>query len=50
LTIKQLKDDNLNELTIGVGGAKITAQVKTSNLNDDSKDMMEIVNSVKTEK
>lgn len=50
LTIKQLKDDNLNELTIGVGGAKITTQVKTSNLNDDSKDMMEIVNSVKTEK
>ncbi|WHY85022.1 hypothetical protein QNH39_20585 [Neobacillus novalis] len=50
LTIKQLKDNSLNELTIGVGGAKITTQAKTSNLNEDAKVMMEIVNSVETEK
>ena len=47
LTIKQLKDDNVNELTIGVGGVKITTQAKTSDLNDYSKIMMQIVNSVK---
>jgi hypothetical protein len=46
LTIKHLNDNKMNELTIGVGGAKITTQVKTSNLEDDSKIMMEIVNSV----
>ncbi|MEH7353682.1 hypothetical protein V7150_08895 [Neobacillus drentensis] len=47
MTIKQLKDDNLNEITIGVGGTKITTQVKTSDLNNESKIMMQIVNSVK---
>lgn len=47
LTIQQLKDDDLNEVTIGVGGAKITTQVKTGKLNEDAKSMMQIVNSVK---
>lgn len=46
LTIKQLKEDSLNEVTIGVGGAKITTQIKTSDMNADSKTMMQIVNSV----
>lgn len=50
LTIKQLKDNSLNELTIGVGGAKITTQAKTSNLIDVANEMMEIVNSVEIEK
>ncbi|WML40875.1 hypothetical protein RCG19_04085 [Neobacillus sp. OS1-2] len=45
LTIKQLKD-GLNEVTIGVGGAKITTQINTSDMNEDSKTMMQIVNSV----
>ncbi len=49
LTIKQL-DNNQNEMTIGVGGAKITTQAKTSNLDKVSKVMMQIVNSVKYNK
>jgi hypothetical protein len=49
LTIKHLEDD-LNELTVGVGETKITTQVKTNNLQIDSKVMMEIANSVKHSK
>ncbi|WP_142305390.1 hypothetical protein [Neobacillus jeddahensis] len=45
LTIKQLDNDK-NEMTIGVGGAKITTQVKTSKLVEESKVMMQMVNSV----
>ena len=47
ITIDQLKDDGLNELTIGVGGAKITTQSETSDLVQNTKTMMQIVNSVK---
>ncbi|MGG3560327.1 hypothetical protein ABES03_01580 [Neobacillus rhizosphaerae] len=47
ITIKHLKDDGLNELTIGVGGAKITTQSETSDLVENTKTMMQIVNSVK---
>lgn len=46
LTIKQFKDDKLNEITVGVGGAKITTQAKTANLETEAKVMMQIVNSV----
>ncbi|MCL6570939.1 MAG: hypothetical protein K6T88_04565 [Bacillus sp. (in: Bacteria)] len=49
LTISQL-EDGLFELTIGVGETKITTQVKTKSLADDSKAMMEIVNSVEYSK
>ncbi|MGZ4161344.1 MAG: hypothetical protein ACXVNF_11205 [Neobacillus sp.] len=45
LIIKHLNDD-INELTVGIGGAKITTQAKTSSLKTEAKDMMEIVNSV----
>lgn len=45
LTIKKLKDD-MNEMTVGVGGAKITTQVKTSSLEEESKAMTQIVHSV----
>lgn len=47
--IKRL-EDNLNELTVGVGGTKITTQTKTDNLESDAKDMMEIVKSVSYKK
>lgn len=43
--IQQLEEDK-NEMTIGVGGAKITTQVKTRNLEEEAKVMMQIVNSV----
>jgi hypothetical protein len=42
--IKQLEDD-LNELTVGIGGTKITTQTKTGSLENDAKDMIEIVKS-----
>ncbi|MCM3767159.1 hypothetical protein [Neobacillus niacini] len=45
LTIKQL-EDNLNEVTVGIGGVKLTSQVKTSNLDSEAKVMMQIVKSV----
>jgi hypothetical protein len=44
--IKNLKDD-INELTIGIGGTKITSQVKTADLTNEAKNMIEIVKSVK---
>ncbi|MGG1675952.1 hypothetical protein ACIFOT_09390 [Neobacillus sp. NRS-1170] len=46
LTIKELDDDQ-NELTVGIGGTKITTQTETSDLVEDGKAMMQIVNSVK---
>ncbi|WP_462411282.1 hypothetical protein [Neobacillus sp. Marseille-QA0830] len=45
LTIKQI-EDNLNEVTVGVGGAKITTQVKTRSMSDEADTMMQIVHSV----
>lgn len=45
LTIKQL-EDNLNEVTVGIGGVKLTSQVKTSNLDSEAKVMMQIAKSV----
>jgi hypothetical protein len=45
LIIKSL-DNDMNEMTVGIGGTKITTQAKTSSLKNEAKDMMEIVNSV----
>lgn len=36
----------MNEMTIGVGGVKITSQSKTKQLSSDAAIMSEIVNSV----
>ncbi|MFO1444180.1 hypothetical protein KDN24_13395 [Bacillus sp. Bva_UNVM-123] len=40
-------DKNINELTVGVGGVKITTQAKTKGLSTEVAAMMEIVNSIK---
>lgn len=39
-------DKKMNEMTIGVGGVKITSQSKTKQLSSDAAIMSEIVNSV----
>lgn len=49
LMIKQLKD-GMNEMTIGVGGSKITTQVKTSSLKNEAAAMTQIVLSVENNK
>jgi hypothetical protein len=49
LIIKHLEED-LNELTVGIGGTKITTQIKTSSMNNEAKVMTQIVQSVKNEK
>jgi hypothetical protein len=40
----------MNELTIGIGGTKVTTQVKTSNMNTEAKVMVQIANSVENKK
>lgn len=45
LLIKKL-DEQENELTVGIGGNKISTEVKTRNLASEAAVMMEIVNSV----
>ncbi|WML45688.1 hypothetical protein [Neobacillus sp. PS3-40] len=47
LIVARLKD-GMNELTIGIGGTKITTQAKTSSLKEEATAMMQIMNSVKT--
>jgi hypothetical protein len=49
LLIHRMKDDNC-EVTVGVGGSKLTTETKTSNLQEEAKTMMKIVNSVKINK
>jgi hypothetical protein len=39
-------DDDMNELIVGIGGVKLTSEVKTSSLATEAAQMMEIVNSV----
>lgn len=39
-------DNDLNELIVGIGGVKLTSEVKTSNLATEAAQMMEIVHSV----
>lgn len=46
LLIKEL-DDNLQEVTVGVGGVKITTELKTKNMKNEAEVMMQIVRSVK---
>jgi hypothetical protein len=43
--VEKLNDD-INELTVGIGGVKLTSEVKTSSLATEAAQMMEIVNSV----
>lgn len=43
-------DDDMNELTVGIGGTKITTQVKTGSLKNEAKVMMQIANSVTSKK
>ncbi|HZH58976.1 MAG TPA: hypothetical protein VEY70_05290 [Metabacillus sp.] len=40
-------DKRLYEVTVGIGGTKLTTESKANDLEDDSQDMMEIVKSVK---
>ncbi|MFE8703386.1 hypothetical protein ACFYKX_22755 [Cytobacillus sp. FJAT-54145] len=40
-------DDDLNSLTVGIGGVKLTTEIKTRNLASEAEIMMDIVNSVK---
>jgi hypothetical protein len=49
IIIKRLEED-MNELTIGIGGTKVTTQVKTSNMNTEAKVMTQIANSVENKK
>jgi len=49
LIIKKLEDD-MNEMTIGIGGTKITTLIKTSSLKNESAVMTQIVKSVENEK
>jgi hypothetical protein len=49
LIIRKLEED-MNELTIGIGGTKITTLIKTSSLKNESAVMTQIVKSVENEK
>lgn len=49
LIIKNL-EDNMNEMTIGIGGTKITTQVKSSSMKKEAEVMTQIVKSVKNQK
>lgn len=46
LLVKKL-EDHMNELTIGVGGMKITTETKTRSLSSEADMMSDIVNSIK---
>jgi hypothetical protein len=46
LLIKDI-DKNLHELTVGIGGVKITTESKTKSMKLEAEAMMDIVNSVK---
>jgi len=46
LLLEQLEED-MNEVTVGIGGTKITTETKTSSMKNEAKTMMEIVSSVK---
>jgi hypothetical protein len=49
LIIKKLEED-MNEMTIGIGGTKITTLIKTSSLKNEAAVMTQIVKSVKNQK
>jgi hypothetical protein len=46
LLVESLEDD-LNELIVGIGGVKLTSEVKTNSLPTEAEQMMEIVKAVK---
>ncbi|MGJ7920390.1 hypothetical protein [Neobacillus sp. LXY-4] len=46
LLIKEL-DEEKQEVTVGIGGVKMTTEVKTKSMKSDAETMMYIVNSVK---
>lgn len=41
------QDKKMNKLVVGIGGVKITANLKTKSMKNEAKAMMEIANSVK---
>ncbi|MDQ0272216.1 hypothetical protein [Cytobacillus purgationiresistens] len=45
--LMKANDDQTNELIVGIGGVKLTAQSKTKNMVEDTRVMMEIAKSVK---
>jgi hypothetical protein len=47
--IKKLEED-MNEMTIGIGGTKITTLIKTSSLKNEAAVMTQIVKSIENEK
>ncbi|RHW40784.1 hypothetical protein D1B31_11390 [Neobacillus notoginsengisoli] len=49
ILIERLEDD-MNILTAGVGGVKITTETKTSSLDEEAKTLMQIANSVEFKK
>ncbi|MEH7276882.1 hypothetical protein V7125_25080, partial [Neobacillus vireti] len=49
LIINQLEED-MNEMTIGIGGTKITTLIKTSSLKNEAAAMTQIVKSVENGK
>lgn len=46
LLVEKLKEDNMNEVIVGIGGVKLTSEVKTSSIATEAAQMMEIVHSV----
>lgn len=40
-------NDQENEVTVGIGGVKVTSEVKTKSMKSDAETMMKIANSVK---
>lgn len=49
MLVKDLGEDK-QELTVGIGGVKLTTETKTKSMKNDAEYMMQIVNSVKMEK
>jgi hypothetical protein len=49
LIIKKLEED-MNEMTIGIGGTKITTLIKTSSMKNEAVAMTEIIKSVENKK
>jgi hypothetical protein len=49
LIIKKL-DDDMNEMTIGIGGTKITTLIKTSSMKNEAAVMTQMVKSVVNDK
>lgn len=43
-------DNKVNEVTVGIGGVKVTGEVKTNSMTTEAETMMQIVNSVQFNK